>query len=49
MTPKQDATPAVAANARPRRVWSAPSARRLATSEAENSTDTGPDAETVAS
>ena len=40
---------AVARGHAPRRAWAPPAARRLATSEAENSASIGPDAETVAS
>ena len=47
MEPVEDS--AAARTRTPRRAWAAPSARRLATSEAENSTGLGPDAETVAS
>jgi hypothetical protein len=47
MKPVEDS--AVARSRTPRRAWKAPRARRLATSEAENSTGIGPDAETVAS
>lgn len=49
MTPVDDIGTGPAATQDPRRVWKTPAARRLATSEAENSTGLGPDAETVAS
>lgn len=43
------ATDITASPAASRRPWAAPRARRLATSEAENSPGLGPDAETVVS
>jgi hypothetical protein len=49
MKPVEDRAAVVAETQTPRRAWAPPSARRIATSEAENSTGIGPDAETVAS
>lgn len=49
MKPVEDGDAAIARSHAPRRAWAVPRARRLATSDAENSTGIGPDSETFVS